>query len=477
MIDGLQPFPKYRDSGVDWLGRIPASWRVVRIKTLLRECDDRTATGREPLLSLRMRVGLVDHARAGGRFIPPNALIGYKRTSPGQIVMNRMRASTGLFGVTPSVGLVSPDYAVFQVDQSVDPHYYVRLFQTPLMARIFRAESTGLGTGESGFLRLYSDRFGTLAVPLPPTDEQHSIVRFLVHAERKTAGVIKAKQQLVQLLNEQRETILRSLVGQGPSGEAGLIEQPLSTSPPFTWSQRKLRHCGAIVGGMTPSMAVRSYWNGAIPWVTPKDMKRSELSDAQMRVTERALSSTSLRLLPSGSVLIVVRGMILARRIPVALTTSPLTINQDMKAIIPSAGMHPGFLSHAVRAARPTLSLLIDESGHGTRRLPTERWKDVSIPVPPWHEQLAVVELVQRVESECDRAIARTKAEIDLLREYQTRLMSDVVLGRTDVRAAAARLQNESGSPELCESADRVVSGYGEPDEAEADAVPEGAEA
>ena len=114
MIGDLNPYADYKDSGLPWLGQVPAHWEVRRIKTALREVDRRSTTGLEPLLSLRMQAGLVDHHASGGRPIPPSALVGYKRVWPGEIVMNRMRASFGLFAAATSDGLISPDYAIFR---------------------------------------------------------------------------------------------------------------------------------------------------------------------------------------------------------------------------------------------------------------------------------------------------------------------------------------------------------------------------
>ena len=158
MIAGLKPYAEYKDSALTWLGEVPSHWDVRRIKTVLSEVDRRSAEGREPLLSLRMQAGLVDHHASGGRPIPPAALVGYKRVLPGEIVMNRMRASAGLFATATTDGLVSPDYAIFRAADAVNMAYLVELFRTPAMKAIFRLESTGLGTGESGFLRLYSER-------------------------------------------------------------------------------------------------------------------------------------------------------------------------------------------------------------------------------------------------------------------------------------------------------------------------------
>ena len=142
MIDGLHPYREAKASKPTVACRqCPAHWDVRRIKTLLRERDRRTETGEEPLLSLRMREGIVDHLAAGGKPLSNADLVGYKIVDCGMLVMNRMRASSGLFGVSPSRGLVSPDYAIFRSVSLVDTSYVLYLFKTPMLAQIFRAES------------------------------------------------------------------------------------------------------------------------------------------------------------------------------------------------------------------------------------------------------------------------------------------------------------------------------------------------
>ena len=147
MIDGLRPHPEMKSTGLPWLGDIPAHWDVRRIKTLLREVDNRTKTGEERLLSLRMRQGLVDHIDAGGKLIPAESSVNFKIVEPGQVVMNRMRPLP-VCSVSADVhGLVSPDYAVFEPKPDAFNPYLLQAFRLPSLSAVFRAESKGLGTG------------------------------------------------------------------------------------------------------------------------------------------------------------------------------------------------------------------------------------------------------------------------------------------------------------------------------------------
>lgn len=434
MIDDLRPYPKYKDSGLPWLGRIPDSWRVVRIKSFLREVDDRTTTGRETLLSLRMRVGLVDHAAAGGKVIQPSALIGYKRTTPGHIVMNRMRAASGLFAVTPSLGLVSPDYAVFHVSPLVDPHYYVRLFKTPSMGRIFRAESTGLGTGESGFLRLYSDRFGNLPVPMPTEGEQVAIVRFLAHAEDRVRRAIKAKHVMIARLEEQKQLIIYRAITRGLDSSVHLRASGVSWlgDVPAHWTLRKLKHLTRFHNGLPFKPA--DWKSSGTPIIRIQNLNGSD-----------GFNYTTRTDLPA--FLLIQRGDLLFSWSGNRGTSfGPFVWNRDFAGylnqhIFKLAGfsLDRSYFAHLLRA----VTRHIEEQTHGIIGLvhiTKPELGSVVVPVAPEPEQVAIARWIDERLSELDVLVDRARRAIALLHSFNERLTTDVVSGAFDVRAAAKRL-------------------------------------
>ncbi len=201
-----------RDSGVDWLGEIPDHWQVIRLKRLFLEIDDRSTDGSETLLSLRMYAGLVPHDDVSDKPIEDAALAGYKRVYPGQIVMNRMRAAIGLFGVATIFGIVSPDYAIFRQVKELKVDYYLNLFKTELMKKEFLLESKGLGTGSSGFLRLYSDKFGMIKVPFPPLEEQTEIWNHIQKIDQEFSKVLERAEQEIDLLKELKNIVVSQAV-------------------------------------------------------------------------------------------------------------------------------------------------------------------------------------------------------------------------------------------------------------------------
>jgi type I restriction enzyme S subunit len=426
MIDGLRPYPEMKSTGVPWLGDVPAHWHVRRIKTLLKEIDHRTKSGEERLLSLRMHRGLVDHHDSGGRPIPPDALVGFKIIEPGQIVMNRMRAAYGLFGLADVHGLVSPDYAVFQPAYESYNRYLLETFKLPSLARVFRAESKGLGTGESGFLRLYTDRFGPIPVPHPPLDEQRLIMRLLDWHGAQTAKLVRAKKKIIALLNEQKQAIIHRAVTRGldpnvklkPSGVPWLGEVPENWQVSRIKTEfqclnyRRIPLSGTERGRMT----IRQYdYYGA--------------SGVIDKVDEFLFDDKLLLLAEDGANLVL-------RNLPlVIIAEGKFWVNNHAHILKPRRGN-----IHFLAAVLERLNFRPWISGAAQPKLTQDRLMGIAIAAPGARQQQAIIESCDATTTELTRSIGAAGREIALIHEFRTRLIADVVTGKLDVRGAAARL-------------------------------------
>jgi type I restriction enzyme S subunit len=159
-----------------------------------------------------MHHGLVLFAEHFNR--PPQAatLVGFKIVRPGQFVVNRMQAGNGVIFASTLTGLVSPDYAVFDPIGDADVVFLGELFRSRNVRTKFRAESKGLGTGSSGFLRLYNDRLGAIHIALPPTEEQREILTRLSSELSGVNTAISRLQREIQLLREYRTRLVADVV-------------------------------------------------------------------------------------------------------------------------------------------------------------------------------------------------------------------------------------------------------------------------
>lgn len=201
----------------------------------------------------------------------------------------------------------------------------------------------------------------------------------------------------------------------------------MTTVGRVAWPLMRLGRLVQEVGGATPSKDRPEFWNGDVPWISPKDMKRDVLDSAKDHVTREALTSTALRLVDPGAVLIVVRGMILAHTVPVAENSMPVTLNQDMKALVPRAGAHPRFLRYALKAAQPALLGLVEVAGHGTCCLRSEQWKGLEVPCPPPAVQRAIADFLDRKTAAIDALIEKKERLLALLAEKRAALINRAV--------------------------------------------------
>jgi type I restriction enzyme S subunit len=171
--------------------------------------------------------------------------------------------------------------------------------------------------------------------------------------------------------------------------------------PLIGWASVSLGQLGKVLGGATPSKSNREFWSGDIPWVSPKDMKQNFIADSEDHVSEAAISSSSLKEIPTGSLLMVVRGMILAHSFPIAITKCEVTINQDMKALVIPKEIQ-AFVLLYMQAMKKSFVALVDRSTHGTCKIVSEKLWAHPVLLPPLAEQQRIVSKVNELIVLCD---------------------------------------------------------------------------
>lgn len=271
--------------------------------------------------------------------------------------------------------------------------------------------------------------------PVPPIDEQKAIAHFLCYKTAQIDALIAKKEALLAKLAEKRTALISHAVTKGLDPSAPMKDSGVEWlgEIPAHWQFKRLRFLTTMTGGMTPNTGTPEYWNGDIPWVSPKDMKREWLSGSIDNLTEKALSDTGIRLHESGRVLIVVRGMILAHTFPVATNEVPVTINQDMKAL--STSLNSEYLAILLRGIQSLVLSIVGESAHGTKVLRTDLFKNIVLPVPPYEEQGRIVTEVRRLTEQADRWSQIVQLAIARLIEYRSALITNAVTGKIDVRS------------------------------------------
>ena len=205
-------------------------------------------------------------------------------------------------------------------------------------------------------------------------------------------------------------------------------EAPWFGMLPDDWPTVPLRYLVTFISGGTPDKANAGYWSGGtIPWVSPKDMKVDRIGDSADHITELALDEGVAQLVPIGSVLVVVRGMILVHSLPVAVTTQAVAINQDIKALFCGPRIRPSFLQAVLSGQSYWLLSLADSSAHGTRKLATEILQHLEVPCPSLDVQDRVVAHLREETDRIDALIAVKERLLRLLSEKRRTVIASAV--------------------------------------------------
>lgn len=208
---GIRGDRPMKDSGIEWIGDIPAEWDVIRVKQLLKERNERSKEGKEEPLSMSQKVGLVPTKFLESIPNMASSFVGAKLAYVDDLVFNKLKAHLGVFSVSRYDGLVSPDYAVYCSTGKSNLKYLEYIFKTPQCIGEFRKKSTGIA---AGLMRLYTEGLFSIYLPYPALSEQEEIAEYL---NEKCAGIdaliVKKQQYLTEIENYKKSLIYEYVTG------------------------------------------------------------------------------------------------------------------------------------------------------------------------------------------------------------------------------------------------------------------------
>lgn len=370
----------------------------------------------------------------------------------------------------------------------VDPDYFVGVLRESAQNGRIKAYFTGVtikhltGKGLSSFL-----------LPVPPLAEQHRIVARVnesmalcdrleaAHAEREHGRnrlVAASARRMTQPdadtntfrkharfhlshfavftsriadVRQLRQTILilgicGRLVPQDPADQPVedfeiVSDEAVPFQIPASWRWTPLRSLGRLTGGGTPSKSRSEYWDGTIPWVSPKDMKQELLNDAVLHITSDAVAGSAVNIIKPHSILFVVRGMILAHSFPVAINEVPVTVNQDMKSLVLRKPEMAFYLLRVLQGMKLRILAKVKRSSHGTCRLEGPEYAELPIPVPPVAEQRRIVARIHELMELCNSL----EAEITASDTRKRQLLETMLYRAVDGNSRDTELQDLVG--------------------------------
>ncbi len=471
MITDLKPYHAMKDSGVEWLGAVPAHWCIKRGKCLFKCIDVRSETGKEELLTVSSNRGVLPRRTANVTMFKAESYSGHKLCWPDDLVINSLWAWAGGLGVSNYHGIISTAYSVYRPLNSVDPGFIHELVRSSPFQWELRVRSKGVWTSR---LQMTDDSFLCAPFPLPPASEQDAIVKYLNYMDRRVRRLVQAKRKLIALFAEQKQAIIHRAVTRGLDPDVPLKDSGVEWlgKVPAHWGVTRLKFVASkIIDCLHATPRYSSH--GIFPAIRTADISAGvvHLSSAR-RLSEAEYHLWTERLEPeTGDILYSREG----ERFGIAACVPPntkLCISQRMMIFRIRSENNPAFVMWLLNSPVVYAQASQDVMGATAPHVNISTIRNYVLALPPKPEQDAIVKQIDQSTSKFTELIANAQCEIERLNEYRTRLIADVVTGKLDVRAAAAALP-EVDPLAVNDETDEMFDGDAEADLDEMEAMAE----
>ncbi len=414
----MRRYKAYKDSGVEWSGEIPSHWGCIKIKHLLKERVEKSADGIGEPLSMSQKFGLIPTSQMD---IVPNAAtsyIGAKHTHKGDMVLNKLKAHLGVFALSSYDGLVSPDYAVYYGTGRADMEFLEYLFKTPLYVSEFIKKTTGVAIG---FNRLYTDDLFSISAHYPPLNEQHVIVDYLKDKTLKIEQYVSARERERELLDSLKQSEIANVVTKGLNPNVKMKDSgiPWIGEIPEHWTTRKIKF-------LFKERSEKGYPNEPVLCATQKyGVIPQSMYENRVVVVNKGLEG--LKLVKEGDFVISLRSF----QGGIEYAHYQGIISAAYTVLSPSDEVNTNYIKYLFKS-HPFIELLktcVTGIREG-QNINFDLLRKSSIMLPPLSEQQAIVSYIDEKLQKIDQYMADLQREIDYLKEFKQRLISDAVTGQ-----------------------------------------------
>ena len=442
MTLSLQPYPSYKPSGVEWLGDVPAHWEVLALK---RIGAFKSGAG-FPVDQQGKEDQEVPFFKVSDMNLPlNNKLMNTWNNSVSRRTAAALKATIFPVGtiIFPKVGgaMLTNKRRVLTRPSSIDNNLMgcvVARGNHDFALLLLQHLDLGVIAKPGPVPAISEGEVGEIRVPLPPLPEQSSIVEHLDHVDERIRRYVSAKEKLIALLEEERQAVIHRAVTRGldpnvrlkPSGVEWLGDVPTH------WEVMRARFLfNEVDNRSTTGKETHLSMSQALGLVPSHLVEQSLISNSYI----------GGKLCRKGD---LVLNRLKAHLGVFALAKQGGVISPDYSVFRKQGSMKMEYFEKVFRLPAMRKELRIRSKGivEGFWRLYTDDLFDIRLPVPPFTEQTAIVEHLNKATADIDTAISRARRQTELLREYRTRLIADVVTGKLDVREAAANLPERDGN-------------------------------
>ncbi|EKS3202359.1 restriction endonuclease subunit S [Campylobacter jejuni] len=406
----------FKDSGIEWLGKIPQHWEIKPLKAVFNQRNEQNTNLKlRTILSLIKDIGVVPYEEKGNIGNKSKEdLQSYKIARINDLVLNKMNAVIGSLGVSAYNGLVSPIYLVFYINSpKYLMSYYSYLFQIKNVQKFLKIYAYGIMEIRESID--YLD-FKKMSLPVPPLKEQEQIANFLDEKCEQIANFIEKKEKLISLLKEQKQALINEIITKGLDKNVNFKDSDIEWlgEIPQHWNILKLKHIASL--------------------------RNQKSNNIDFRIGLENIESKTGKFIPSSEVVFeedgigFKKGDILFGKLRSYLAKVFLT---DRDGICVSEFLVLKIKSESNKFIKFLMlsSLfidIVDSSTYGTK-MPRANWEfigNLKIPLPPLKEQEQIANFLDEKCEKIDLLIEKTKKQIKLIKEYKTTLINQAVCGR-----------------------------------------------
>ncbi len=421
-------YPEYRDTDIPWLGSVPAHWELVKTKYLFRERSEKGFPN-EPLLAATQTKGVVRKEQYENRTVLAlKDLHLLKLVRAGDFVIS-LRSFQGGIEYAHHQGIISPAYTILEPRPRSHPEFFASLLKSRPYVDNLSLYVTCNRQGQN----IDYEKLGRSLLPAPPAEEQVQIARFCASLNQRINRLIRAKRSLIALLNEQKQAIIHRAVTCGLNPNVPLKPTGVDSLPsiPEDWEIGALRRFWEVVDCKHLTVP---FVDEGVPLASVREVQSFDLDLSQAKMTDEEWYQhlTAGRRKPQLGDLIYCRNVSVGACAYVGVTVE-FAMGQDV-CLIRSRTHNQRYLNYFLHSAFMDEQLARLLVGSTFKRINISQIRALTVLLTPRLEQDAItVELDQRLQR-FGAAVGSARREIELLREYRTRLITDVVTGKLDVR-------------------------------------------
>jgi type I restriction enzyme S subunit len=421
-------YPKYKDSGVEWLGQVPEHWEAIRYKNVFEE-KFVEAGGSLPL-------GSISFGRVvfkSDDFFNEATKATYQEVLAGEFLINPINLNYDLKSLRTALSeintCVSPAYIVLKAKRAPDKNYLKHQLHA---FDLFHMKTLGAGVRQT----ITFEDIGTCQTYLPPLPEQTRIAAFLDQETAKIDTLVAEQERLMELLKEKRQSAISHAVTKGLNPKAPMMPSGVEWlgDVPTHWEVKPVKFVARIGNGSTPSRENLDYWtDGNYPWLNSSVVNQDSVVEAEEFVTSLALEECHLPKIIPPAVLIGITGQGRTRGMATILLIEA-TINQHVAYLKTIPAQADVFFLRRVFDMAYSYLRRDSEAGSTKGAITCEQIGNFKIAVPPLDEQAKIVSFTQEMSDKFDTLATEAQRAIDLLQERRTAVISAAVTGQIDVR-------------------------------------------